>query len=112
MFPLLFKLNFRPGNFRLAPFGGLFAFVPLGEASYRKNPAGKTDSFSWSAEVPLGFTVGLETAMKLGPGMILADIRYSGDFSMVSIHDTDKSYKRGMLSFTLGYAFGFINVKN
>jgi hypothetical protein len=119
MFPLLFKLNFRPGNFRLAPFGGLYAFLPLGEASYRRNPAGDTDSFSWSVDVPLGFTAGFEAAMKLGPGMLLADIRYSGDFGTTTIDfgtkiirdAADISYKRGILSFTLGYAFGFINAK-
>jgi hypothetical protein len=111
MFPLLFKLNFRPGNFRLAPFGGLYVFLPLGKTSYRKNSSGEDGSYSWSADIPLGFTAGLETAMKLGPGMLLADIRYSGDFSTIRIHDTDTGYKRGMVSITLGYAFGFIRIK-
>jgi hypothetical protein len=110
-FPLLFKLNFRPGNFRLAPFGGLYVFLPLDETSYRESSSGENGSYSWSADMPLGFTAGLETAIKLGPGMLLADIRYSGDFDTISIHDTDTSYKRGMVSITLGYAFGFIRVK-
>ncbi|MDR2071228.1 MAG: PorT family protein [Treponema sp.] len=120
IFPVLLKLNFRPGNFRIAPYGGVFAFVPLGETLYRSKPGEDKDSFSWSADaIPLGFSAGFEAAAKLGPGMILADIRYSGDFSGITIHgaeitshDASKiSYKRGMLSFTIGYALGFINVK-
>jgi hypothetical protein len=109
LFPLLFKLNFRPGNFRIAPYGGLFAFVPLGKTLYRGNPGEEKDAFSWSASVPLGFSAGFEAAAKFGPGMILVDIRYSGDFGKITIHDAaETSYKRGMLSFTIGYAFGFI----
>jgi hypothetical protein len=111
MLPLLFKVNFKPGRFRLAPFAGIYAFLPLGETSYRKNPDGEEKSYSWSSGVPVGFTTGLETAMKFGPGMILADIRYAGDFDTITIHDADTVYKRSMISFTLGYAFGFIDFK-
>jgi hypothetical protein len=112
MFPLIVKANFRPGIFRLAPFAGLYAFLPLGEASYRNYPEEETDSFSLSAGVPIGFIAGLEAAVKFGPGMLLADVRYGGDFDTTTIHaDEDTAYKRGMLSFTLGYAFGFIDLK-
>jgi hypothetical protein len=116
-FPLLFKANFKSGIFRLAPFAGIYAFLPLGEVSYRRNPAGKEDAYSLSVSVPLGYTGGVEAAMKLGPGALIADIRYAGDFDTTTIHDAvdgaqkDTSYKRGMLSFTLGYAFGFIDIK-
>ncbi|MDR1353054.1 MAG: PorT family protein [Treponema sp.] len=116
MFPLLFKANFRFGNFRVAPLAGIYAFLPFGEASYRKNPAGEEDSFSHSVSVPLGYTAGFEAAMKFGPGSLVADIRYAGDFTATTIKDAagtppdDISYKRRMLSFTLGYAFGFIDV--
>ncbi|MDR0644605.1 MAG: PorT family protein [Treponema sp.] len=113
LFPVLFKLSMRPGNFRLSPYGGLFAFVPLGETSYRINPAGKEDTFSRSFDgIPVGLTAGFEAAAKLGPGILLADIRYSADFSKTTINDAVKTaYNRGMLSFTLGYALGFINIK-
>jgi hypothetical protein len=112
MFPLLFKMNFRPGNIRLAPFAGLYAFLPLDKTSYRMNPEGDTDSFSWTVNVPAGFTAGIEAAIKTGPGMIIADIRYANDFGVITIHDAeDTAYKRGMFSFTLGYSFGFIDLK-
>jgi hypothetical protein len=116
-FPLLFKANFRFGNFCLTPLAGIYAFVPLGETSYRKSLSGEESSFSWSVPVPLGYSAGFEAAMKFGPGALVADIRYAGDFDTTTIHDAadvsgkDTSYKRGMLSFTLGYAFGFIDIK-
>jgi hypothetical protein len=111
-FPLILKANFRPGNFRLAPFAGVYAFLPLGDAVFQKKQAGKEDSFSWSAAIPLGYTAGLEIATKLGPGVLLGDIRYAGDFAAIDIPDAgDISYKRGGLSFTLGYGFGFIDMR-
>jgi hypothetical protein len=112
MFPFIVKANFRPGNFRLAPLAGSYVFAPLGDAVFRDNPVGEGDAFSWSSAAPLGYTVGVEAAMKLGPGMLLGDIRYAEDFGSIIIHDSeDTSYRRGALSFTLGYAFGFIDRK-
>jgi hypothetical protein len=111
-FPLLFKANLRSRIFRFAPFAGAYAFIPLGKASYEKNPTGETDSYTWVASMPLGYVAGIETAIKCGPGILLADIRYSGDFGDIVIDDPgETSYKRGALSITLGYAFGFINIK-
>jgi hypothetical protein len=111
-FPLFVKANFRTRVFRLAPFAGIYAFIPLGKAAYEKEPMGETDSYAWSAPVPLGYTAGLETAVRCGPGLLLADIRYSGDFDDIAIKKDDRemSYKRGAVSITLGYAFGFITM--
>ncbi|MDR2134632.1 MAG: PorT family protein [Treponema sp.] len=112
MFPFIVKANFKTGHFRLAPFAGVYAFVPLGEASYRMNPPEEKDSFSQSVSAPFGYTLGFEAATPCGPGMVLADIRYAGDFGAVTIHDsTDVTYRRSILSVTLGYAFGFITLK-
>jgi hypothetical protein len=109
--PLIFKANLRTRLFRFAPFAGFYAFVPLGKADYENKATGETGSYPWSAALPLGFTAGLETALRCGPGLLLADIRYSGDFDAVAIEDNaDTSYKRGALSITLGYAFGFITM--
>ncbi|MDR0731747.1 MAG: PorT family protein [Treponema sp.] len=109
--PLIFKANLRTRLFRFAPFAGVYAFLPLGKADYKKNPMGETGSYPWSAALPLGYTAGIETAAPCGPGLLLADIRYSGDFDAIVIEDAVKtSYKRGALSITLGYAFGFITM--
>jgi hypothetical protein len=112
MFPLIFKANFRPGNFRFSPLAGIYAFLPLGDVAFQNNPAGEGDTFSWSAAAPVGYIAGVEAAMKLGPGILLGDMRYAGDFGTITIHDDeDTAYRRGALSFTLGYAFEFINVR-
>jgi hypothetical protein len=109
--PLVFKANLRTRVFRFAPFAGVYAFIPLGEADYEKRPTGETGSYPWSADLPLGFAAGLETAVRCGPGLFLADIRYSGDFDDIVIKDdAETSYQRGALSITLGYAFGFITM--
>jgi hypothetical protein len=111
-FPLIVKANLKSRIFRFAPFAGIYAFIPLGDAAFERNPLEETGSYSWSASVPLGYTLGLEAAMRCGPGMLLADIRYSGDFDTIVIKDdVETSYKRRALSLTLGYAFGFINMK-
>jgi hypothetical protein len=109
--PLIVKANLGTRLFRFAPFAGVYAFLPLGKADYENNPMGETGSYPWSAALPLGYTAGLETAMRCGPGLLLADIRYSGDFDAIAIEDdADTSCKRGALSITLGYAFGFITM--
>ncbi|MDR1278039.1 MAG: porin family protein [Treponema sp.] len=111
MFPIIFKANFRPGDFRLAPFAGIYVFAPLGDAVFQKKPGGTEDSFSWSAAAPLGYTAGFEIAIKLGPGILLGDIRYAGDFTTINIPDAATSYKRRALSFSLGYGFGFVDMR-
>jgi hypothetical protein len=113
MFPVILKANFSPGNFRIAPFAGIYAFLPLGDAVFQKNPGGEQRTLSWSSAAPLGYTLGFEAAMKLGPGILIGDLRYAGDFGTISIGDNDEdiNYRRGALSFTLGYAFGFIDIR-
>ena len=109
--PLVFKANLRTRMVRFAPFAGIYAFIPLGEADYEKKATGETDSYAWSASLPLGYAAGLETAVRCGPGLLLADIRYSGDLGDIAVKDdTETSYKRSALSITLGYAFGFITM--
>jgi hypothetical protein len=109
--PLILKANFRTRMVRFAPFAGLYAFLPLGKADYAKKPTGETGSYAWSASVPLGYVAGLEAAMRCGPGLLLADIRYSGDFDAITIQDdAETSYKRGAVTIALGYAFGFITM--
>ncbi|MDR1443305.1 MAG: PorT family protein [Treponema sp.] len=118
LFPVLVKFTLRPGSFRLSPYVGLFAFTPLGKTRYSQYPGGKEGSFSWASDAPLGYSVGFEAARKLGPGILTADIRCLGDFSNITIRDnetnpgqTETVYKRSMLSFTIGYAFGFGSLK-
>ncbi|MDR2111280.1 MAG: PorT family protein [Spirochaetaceae bacterium] len=109
MLPIVLRAHFKPGNFRLAPFAGMYVFLPLGKVSYETSFTGEKESFSRSV-VPLGYTLGLEIAAPCGPGILLADIRYGGDLDTLTIDD-GTAYKRRMVSVSVGYAFGFIPLK-
>ncbi|MDR0642698.1 MAG: PorT family protein [Treponema sp.] len=107
MFPLVLKLNFRPGLFRISPMAGIYAALPLGKAHYTWN--GDT-SYSWSFSMPLGATLGIEGARKYGSGFMLAGLRYSRGFGNVEIKDGQGTkYSRDILSLYLGYEFGFLD---
>jgi hypothetical protein len=115
--PLVLKVNFRPGPFRLSPLAGFYAALPLGQTGFHENLSGKERSYSHSAAVA-GFTAGFEAAMEYGPGMMVAGLRYSGDFNYTIIDynnpkDTagDTSYRRNIFSVYVGYEFGFLDTK-
>jgi hypothetical protein len=108
MAPLLIKMNFRPGPVRLSPLAGIYAAAPLAEMRYRTNADAEDRYYSYSI-MPVGYIAGLQGAVKFGPGMLFADLRYAGDFGSVTInnHETTR-YRRNMLSFSLGYEFGVL----
>jgi hypothetical protein len=110
--PLLVKLNFRPGPFRISPLAGFYAVVPLGQTRYRMSTEEEDRLYSYSFSLPLGFAAGLEGAVKYGPGSLLAGLRYAGDFGSVTVDDSRQTnYRRTMFSFILGYEFGFLATK-
>jgi hypothetical protein len=123
--PLLAKMNFRAGRFRLSPLAGLYVLFPLGDAGYRYHysDGDGSKSYSWSYSVPLGFTMGFEGAARYGSGRIFAGLRYAGDFGTAAIdnnsdphkhHSGDNgktSYRRHAVSLYLGYEFGFFDGK-
>jgi hypothetical protein len=109
MFPLLLRVNLRPGPFKISPLAGVYATVPLGQSQYKRS-TGEDSSYDWSLPVPLGFTGGVEAAFNWGPGAIFGGLRYAGDFSNINIdNDEDTTFRRNMFSFSLGYEFGFFD---
>jgi hypothetical protein len=111
MIPLLLKANFRTGPVLLSPLAGLYGIAPLGKAQFKAN-TGEEESYTYSNSLPLGFTAGLEAAIKYGPGRLSAGLRYAVDFGETVIdNDPDLRYRRHILSLYLGYEFGFFNGK-
>jgi hypothetical protein len=109
MIPLLLKANFKPGPFRLSPLAGIYAAIPLGRTQYQYTE-GEDQKYSYSYSIPLGFTLGLETALRSGPGLLVLGLRYAMDIGAASIDDAeDTEYRRHMLSLSLGYEFGFLD---
>jgi TolB-like protein len=102
--PLLAGLLAGFDEFSLAVFTGPYFTIPLGKMSYTID--GQSTTFSCS--VPMGWTVGTQGWMSLGPGSVVVDIRYGGDFGRTSIDGgpgTLPVFSRGMLSFSAGYKF-------
>jgi hypothetical protein len=112
MFPLLAKLNFYPGKFRVSPFFGLYFLVPLGDLQISESLTNQKNTSSYRYSPPVGLLGGLSGAMKLGPGMIFADLRYAADLGEVEPAEGDiKTYLRSMGSLTFGYEWAFFTKK-
>jgi hypothetical protein len=111
-FPLTVKWNFYPGRFRLSPFAGIYALVPLGKMEWNSSLAQTKEKLSYSFSPPLGFLGGLTAGFKMGPGMIVADLRYTIDFGEPKFRDIAlESYRRSMFSLCLGYEWAFFAKK-
>jgi hypothetical protein len=105
-FPLMVKFNFYPGKFRLSPFVGAYYLLPLGQLEASVSLDNDKESLSYKLSPSMGFLGGLSGAMKLGPGLLIADLRYAADLGDFEVDDT-KIFRRSMVSFTVGYELGF-----
>jgi hypothetical protein len=104
MIPILVKLNFYPRNFLISLAGGVNFTIPIGQMEYKN----KAYDFS----VPPGITAGGSVGIKLGPGNLFADLRYSADFGRISISDnrgTISVYHRQIIAVSLGYELGLVD---
>ncbi|MDR3166357.1 MAG: PorT family protein [Treponema sp.] len=113
LFPvtLKFPLAFEP--YMVTPFGGVYLALPLGQMTLETtNTTGKSGTFEYGLTMGLGLTVGIDLGLRLGPGILFLDIRYSGDFgdTIIQMDDgTTRSYRRAMLSFSIGYELAILN---
>lgn len=108
MAPFLIKINFKTGPIRFSPLAGIYAVAPLGKIRYDTNVDGEDRYYTYSL-MPLGYTAGLQGAVKFGSGMLFADLRYAGDFRSATVNNNEKTnYRRSMVSFSLGYEFGVL----
>ena len=105
--PLLARFTFRPGIFLLSTFGGVSFNFPLGDM---KLYSSLYDDSSYRFLIPPGYVLGVNAGMKLGPGVLFVDARFSGDFAKTVIKDNSGTlalYTRNALSFSLGYEWEF-----
>jgi hypothetical protein len=104
-FPLLAKLNFYPGKFRVSPFLGAYVIVPLGTIKTAHH--NETASYDYAYSPPLGLLGGLSVEFPLGPGLIFADLRYSADLGEIELQGGNmETYTRHTAALSLGYEFG------
>jgi hypothetical protein len=112
LFPVTVKFPLALGPYIISPFGGIYWTLPLGRMALDSNIATrKTGMFSYGLTGYLGLTAGLDLGMRLGPGIIFLDTRYSGDLgeTVVWIDRDMVSYKRAMLSLSIGYELALLN---
>jgi hypothetical protein len=111
-FPLMVKLNWYPGKFRVSPFAGGYLFLPLGQLSAR-SPLDEEASFSYSLSPPLGLLGGIGLGMPLGPGVIFADLRYTADLAEPEPQGGGgiKTYRRRGVTVSLGYELGLFKTE-
>jgi len=101
--PLLARFTFRPGSFSLSPFIGVSFNIPLGAMSLHSSLYGDS---SYRFSIPPGYVIGADAGVKLGPGFLFLDIRFSGDFVNTAIHDDSGTlalYRRSTWTFSLGW---------
>jgi hypothetical protein len=107
--PALVKLTWRTKRFLFAGFAGPYLTIPIGAMEYESDI---DEAGSYRFAVPVGISGGAGFGIKLGPGALFLDARYSRDLGNTSISDeggTLAVYSRGKVSFSLGYEFGFID---
>jgi hypothetical protein len=111
-FPLMARFNFYPGKFRVSPFFGLYFLASPGKLKHTNSLDKTNQSRSFDVSLPLGLLGGLSGALKLGPGILFADLRYAADLGRPEMPDPAlKSYRRTMLTLAVGYEFGFFAKK-
>jgi hypothetical protein len=95
LIPVIAKLTVRPSIFELSGLAGVYFTIPLGNIGFDFSGAAVTppqdgsfgilgihsinDSLEWDFP-PLGLMAGANLGIKLGPGVLFADIRYMMDF--------------------------------
>jgi hypothetical protein len=111
-FPLLVKFDFYPGNFKISPFFGGYCLAPLGNLKASNSLGGGKSSLSWRVSPPLGLLAGISGTRKMGPGAIIADLRYAADLGGIEARNGGtEEFRRGMISLTVGYELGFFTRK-
>jgi len=105
--PLLARFTFRPGVFLVSAVAGVSFNIPLGAMNLNSS---LYDDTSYRFSLPPGWVVGANAGIRLGPGSLFADIRFSGDFAKTAVHDSSGTlalYTRNTWSFSIGYEFEF-----
>jgi hypothetical protein len=111
--PLSLRLNLYPGKFRISPFFGVYYIAALGKLRIDNSLDNQEKSLDYGVFPPFGLMGGINAALQWGPGMIFADLRYSDDLGEPTTwSEKQKTYKRSMISFTVGYEFGLFTRKS
>jgi hypothetical protein len=104
MFPVILKIPFGFEKFALSFYAGSY-FLLSPQEWWGFASGEKIEGFSTS--FPLGFIVGADMGVPLGPGELFVDLRYSRDLGTAVIQNGPR-YTRDRINVALGYKFGLI----
>jgi hypothetical protein len=107
MFSFLLKVPLGFESFVLSFYAGAYywLFSPWQGESGDGGGAG-----SFSVSFPLGFIIGADMGIPLGPGELFIDLRYGRDIGITVIQNGPR-YNRERTSVGMGYKFGFFKKK-
>jgi hypothetical protein len=129
LIPVLAKLTARPTIFELSGLAGVYFTVPLGDIKFVFNSEYYeriiiNTEFAWDSP-PIGLMVGANFGIKLGPGVLFADIRFMMDFMPIKNKEgsvtwdswpydkwtflSNELFERRKMLFDLGYRIGYGN---
>ncbi|MDR2181944.1 MAG: PorT family protein [Treponema sp.] len=108
--PILARYDFLDGPFTLGVLAGPYVSIPLGKFKTDTTGEDLNESENYSINTRLGITVGVAAGYQVGPGSIVADLRFLNDFTPINIDkdgfEADVFTRRG-INLTLGYAIKF-----
>jgi hypothetical protein len=115
MFPFTVKFPLAAERYIISPFVGAYLILPLGRMTLASNIAyRKTGQFDYKLTGFFGLTAGVDLGIRLGPGTLFLDARYGWDVGKTHVqidNETTISYKRAMLSISIGYEMALVNTK-
>jgi TolB-like protein len=112
LIPVLLNFTYFPGRYSLGVSGGIFASVPMNAAMSDRF---LNKSYTGSLSATVGLAGGINAGMKIGPGVLFADIRYMADLADTTFTGDEISatvYRRGILGISLGYSIGLFQKNN
>jgi hypothetical protein len=74
-------------------------------------PADAGGAAAVTSSLPLGAAAGLELGLRLGDGLIFADLRYNRDLGVSKVEGNALTYTRSRYTLSLGYQFALFAVK-
>ena len=119
--PLIVTYDISAGPVVITPMVGVNFSIPLGKLKYKMEYTAKIEGYGEEKEefteeldidprfIP-GIVAGVEVGLPLGPGSLVADLRYVNDFTNVTIASEGESmelFTRRNFNISVGYALKF-----
>lgn len=119
--PLIVTYDISAGPVVITPMVGVNFSIPLGKLKYKTEYTAKiegyreekeefTEEFDIDPRFIPGIVAGVEVGLPLGPGSLVADLRYVNDFTNVTIASEGESmelFTRRNFNISVGYALKF-----